>query len=56
MSSWVTAVIAKVAEGHLWQSVLPCRLGDAQNKDGVNGMYVCSENRKFTCCTAIRQQ
>ena len=35
-------VIAKVAEGHLWQSVLLRRGGDAQNKGGVSGMYVRS--------------
>ena len=35
MSSWGTNVIVKVAEGHLWQSVLLHRVGDAQNKGGV---------------------
>ena len=35
VSSWVTTVIAKVAEGHLWQSVLLHCVEDTQNKGGA---------------------
>ena len=35
VSSWVKDVIAKVAEGHLWQSVLLHCVEDTQNKDGA---------------------